>query len=849
MDVQRTETVLRVDCGDETACGSVDRRSEPDPRIRFWPKTRVSLERFRRLLLCSKCESLLKEPVCLGGCEHIFCWSCAGVCLSAGCSVCQAPAWVKHIHINRQLDNIVQLCSKLEELVNHRDTADVTKDPNPVPSSPRRTANTKPKKNFKIWFSPRSRKVRCKVQKPKTSSEVDPQQQKENEEGAKVASAVPDTADLSVFNFPPSSSSQGSLSPPKKSAPKRKPAAKASKKKRLKDINQEWGFGRKRTGQRQNKEKQEKEEEVDEERQVNEPSSKKVVSFCRMEVLHSPSAEMEAGEPEEPKVDVPQVEIEKFSRTGPLHMGRILKNVAEDGPATEGNSDEETNQECPRPSSPGTKDPLGQRTQPSTCERSPKRSSSVSCNPSALQSQTTKQPRQVQDSSVDSTPKRPRKCSNQRRNPSESIVVQMTPPESSRASTPSRKGRRSSSSRDLGGALPTSPHTPLLKSQSSSLLGSPGVPIPHSSPGVTKKNHKGETLLHLACIKGDVSSVEQLLESGADPNLKDHAGWTPLHEACNHGHVKVVELLLQQGALLNTTGYQNESPLHDAVKNGHAGIVELLLRNGASQEVLNIFGLRPIDHAETDEMRALLLAAHKGPVPIPAPHRPCQSLGKAPVSQRRSVLLSSGLTGAQQSKVNKLATLLNVGKSDTFNNSVTHIIISGDHMPCSMKCLLGVLTGCWILKFQWVTACLEAGEQVPEQEYEVAEGPRRGRLNQEQMLPRLFDGCHFYFLGCFKKPPKEDLVQLVREGGGHILCRQPKPDSDVTQTINTVAYHAPPKSDQSFCTQYIVYEPGASARPERVRMGKVWSAPSSWLIHCSAAFQFLPVPEPSSLEG
>ncbi|MGH0132561.1 UNVERIFIED_CONTAM: hypothetical protein FKN15_067947 [Acipenser sinensis] len=836
MALQKTETMLRVYSGNEMACGSVDRRLEPDPGSRFWPKTRVSLERFRRLLLCSKCESLLKEPVCLGGCEHIFCWSCAGVCVSAGCSVCQAPVWVKHIHINRQLDSIVQLCNKLEELVNHRDTADVIKDPKPVPSSPQRTANTKPKKNFKIWFSPRSRKVRCKVQKPKASSRVDPQQQKEKREGAKVANTVPDTAHLSVFNFPPSSSSQGSLSPPKKPAPKRKPTAKASKKKRLKDINQEWGFGKKRTGQRQNKEKQEKEEEVDEERQVNELSSKKVVSFLR-----SPSVEMEAGESEEPKVNVPQVEDE--SRIGPLHTGRTLKkgNVVEDGPATEGNSDDETNQEAPRPSSPGTKDPLGQ---------SPKQSSSVSSNPSTLQSQTTKRLRQVQDPSVDSTPKRPRKCSDQRRSPSESSVVQTTPPESSRASTPSRKGRSSSSSsRDLGVALPTSPHTPLLKSQSSSLLGSPGVPTSQGSPGVTKKNHKGETLLHLACIKGDVSSVEQLLESGADPNLKDHAGWTPLHEACNHGHVKVVELLLQQGVLLNTTGYQNESPLHDAVKNGHAGIVELLLRNGASQEVLNIFGLRPIDHAETDEMRALLLAAHKGPAPIPAPHPPCQSLSKTPVSQRRSVLLSSGLTRAQQSKVNKLATLLKAGKSDAFNNSVTHIIISGDDMPCTMKCLLGVLTGCWILKFQWVTACLEAGEQAPEQEYEVDEGPRRGRLNREQLLPRLFDGCHFYFLGCFKKPPKEDLVRLVREGGGQILCRQPKPDSDVTQTINTAAYHAPPKSDQSFCTQYVLYEPGASALPERVRMGKVWYAPSSWLIHCSAAFQFLPVPEPSSLEG
>lgn len=108
-------------------------------------------------------------------------------------------------------------------------------------------------------------------------------------------------------------------------------------------------------------------------------------------------------------------------------------------------------------------------------------------------------------------------------------------------------------------------------------------------------------------------------------------------------------------------------------------------------------------------------------------------------------------------------------------------------------------------------------------------------------LPKLFDGCYFYFGGTFNHHPKDNLIKLVTAAGGQILNRKPKPDSDVTQTINTVAYHARPDSDQRFCTQYIVYEDLAGDRPERVRRGKVWMAPSSWLIDCVMSFELRPL--------
>lgn len=94
---------------------------------------------------------------------------------------------------------------------------------------------------------------------------------------------------------------------------------------------------------------------------------------------------------------------------------------------------------------------------------------------------------------------------------------------------------------------------------------------------------------------------------------------------------------------------------------------------------------------------------------------------------------------------------------------------------------------------------------------------------------------------CVTENTTELLIKLVAAGGGQILIRKPKSDSDVTQTINTVAYHAKPDSDQRFCTQYIIYEDFSNHCPERVQQGKVWMAPSSWFIDCVMSFELLPL--------
>ncbi|XP_022094570.1 tonsoku-like protein [Acanthaster planci] len=100
-----------------------------------------------------------------------------------------------------------------------------------------------------------------------------------------------------------------------------------------------------------------------------------------------------------------------------------------------------------------------------------------------------------------------------------------------------------------------------------------------------KRNEKGETLLHRACIDGNIRQVRKLLQQGHPVNPRDYCGWIPLHEACNFGHLAVVEALLDHGADIDDRGGDGCSgitPLHDAINGGNFDVAQLLVERGAN---------------------------------------------------------------------------------------------------------------------------------------------------------------------------------------------------------------------------------------------------------------------------
>ncbi|KAK2577315.1 hypothetical protein KPH14_003445 [Odynerus spinipes] len=129
-----------------------------------------------------------------------------------------------------------------------------------------------------------------------------------------------------------------------------------------------------------------------------------------------------------------------------------------------------------------------------------------------------------------------------------------------------------------------------------------------------KRNEKGETQLHVACINGNVTNVEKLLDSGHPTNVRDHCGWTPLHEAANHDYIEIAELLLKSGANVNDPGGSlcgGITPLHDAASCGNLSMMCLLMKHGANVTLRTKEGDTVLDCLESWRKRAGNLSSNE----------------------------------------------------------------------------------------------------------------------------------------------------------------------------------------------------------------------------------------------
>lgn len=104
-------------------------------------------------------------------------------------------------------------------------------------------------------------------------------------------------------------------------------------------------------------------------------------------------------------------------------------------------------------------------------------------------------------------------------------------------------------------------------------------------------------LLHIAASRGDVRSLELLLDAQADADAVTARGETALYLAACEGHGLVVTQLQRAGADINLSNHRGETPLHAAMATGHFSCARQLLWMGALTQCRNIHGLRAEDAA------------------------------------------------------------------------------------------------------------------------------------------------------------------------------------------------------------------------------------------------------------
>ncbi|MDB2414841.1 ankyrin repeat domain-containing protein [Rickettsiales bacterium] len=104
---------------------------------------------------------------------------------------------------------------------------------------------------------------------------------------------------------------------------------------------------------------------------------------------------------------------------------------------------------------------------------------------------------------------------------------------------------------------------------------------------INATNHKDITALHKAAYNGHTETMKTLIDNGANINATNNYGNTALHEAAVKGHTETIKTLIDNGADVNATNNNGQTALHEASKLGKTATTELLIDKGADVNATN----------------------------------------------------------------------------------------------------------------------------------------------------------------------------------------------------------------------------------------------------------------------
>ena len=361
-----------------------------------------------------------------------------------------------------------------------------------------------------------------------------------------------------------------------------------------------------------------------------------------------------------------------------------------------------------------------------------------------------------------------------------------------------------------------------------------------------KKNTKGETKLHVACNKGSVESVKELLGLGANPNTQDYAGWTPLHDVVSHGRLDLAELLLSAEANPSVPSHdERTTALHDAVSSGEGELVRLLVSRGADRDAKDKFGQTPRSLAAQSEVPGIREILEGTEVVVNLN----ETVKNSSQSKKVNICLSKKL-GKQPSVTKLCSELCQIEGLDrpglevtAVTSSTTHLVVAEAEQvtPLTFQYLAALAVGASIVREAWLTESLQQGKVVGQEMFEVKfeEEDQEGWNKVKEMIsaqqPGLLAGLHFYLgSNIVSGTPalgREELAILVRLCGGRLVGREPDPEGIPDDEVS-VHHHALPDSPLAGTSHVILYQEGEGGPQIKYNMKHIKTLPVSWLVNC-----------------
>jgi len=352
-----------------------------------------------------------------------------------------------------------------------------------------------------------------------------------------------------------------------------------------------------------------------------------------------------------------------------------------------------------------------------------------------------------------------------------------------------------------------------------------------------KKNKKGESVLHAACVKGCLETVVSLLADGASPNSQDNAGWTPLHEAASAGRLDMARVLLEAGARPSVPSKEERvTPLHDAVGSAQVEMVKLLVCWGANRDARDSKG-------NTPRVMAVKVGKHVMDVLENTVVEVQEEDFMETILQPQDLVLCLSTKVAANLKLVKAlmeaATKLGCRKpSSQLRDDMTHLLVDGEEEDQSLNVMTALVLGAEIVSATWLLESMKQGRVMSCVEYRCegkgVEGARKGRLRRASNQPGLFAGLHFFLSGTFEPPcfTKAEMQTMVKMAGGKVITREPDPEFIPSQE-DTVPHHALISSSIASTSHVILYMAGGKREPMiKYNMKHVKTLPVSWLLSC-----------------